>query len=249
MISGFLLLVALIAGPWLGIAVDRLIDRTPPTMEHRCCHCAQGLGLSSLMPVYHWRQRCGHCHSRQTARYWSVDGLLSVVFVALGLRFGWSLQLVPYMALAGVLVVLSVVDIETHLLPNIVVWPSIVTGIAITLGLSPFIDESRWAPAIIGGLVYGGFIGLAHIVYPPGMGRGDVKLALLLGIFIGWVAAEWIDAIRLVMYAMIVASLGGAIGGVLYNLATRRGREEIPFGPALAASALLVIVSSGAILG
>ena len=82
-----------------------------------------------------------------------------------------------------------------------------------------------------------------------GMGRGDVKLALLLGLFVGWLQPDALVAVRLVFYAIILALLGGGIVGLAYNLIRRRGRTEIPFGPALASAALVIILVSPYLAG
>ncbi len=240
--------LGLLLGPFLGIATDRLIDRVAPQLELRCSSCGHGLGIRSLIPVFHWRQKCAECGSGLGARYVSVDLLAAIVFGLLAVRFGVSFKLVPYLFLGAVLVVLTVVDSETHLLPNIVVWPSIWVAIPTTLILSQVLDDARFAAAVMGGIVFGGFIGLSHIAYARGMGRGDVKLALLLGLFVGWVSIDLLDAVRLVLYAMVLALLGGALLGLAFNAVMKRGKAEIPFGPALAAASLTIIITSQTIL-
>ncbi len=250
-----LFVLGLLLGPLLGIAVDRTVERLKPQPEHRCAHCRAPQGPLSLVPVITWFRSCGNCGRRTGARYPTVDLLAAVVFAALGSRFGgddgavdWRLW--PYLAVAALLVVLSVIDIETHLLPNILVWPAIAVGLFAVLVLSGELDYGEGiAAALLGGAVFGGFIGAAHLVHEQGMGRGDVKLALLLGLFVGWLQADLLLATRLVLYAILLSLLGGGLIGMAYNLVRGRGRAEIPFGPALAAGTLVIIVISPNLIG
>ncbi len=240
--------LGLVAGPWIGIIVDRAVDRLRLAPEHRCSACQAGLGSRSLRPVLSWTDHCPSCANHKGVRYPLVDLASVGVFLALGLRFGWSPMLVPYLALGAVLVALSVIDIETHLLPNVIVWPSIIVGLFLILVFSGEFDYVAGInSALLGAAVFGGFIGFAHLVYENGMGRGDVKLALLLGLFVGWLQPGLLDTTRLVFWTILLALTGGGVFGLIYNLARGRGRAEIPFGPALAAASLVIVVVSPAI--
>lgn len=234
--------VALIAGPVIGIVVDRAVGRVRFEPEHRCVHCQHGQGMVSLVPVVGWFQRCAQCSRNKGVRYPLVDLLLVAAFVALGLRFSDPAVLGSYLGLAAVLVALSIIDFETHLLPNNVVWPSIFAGSFVILVVS---GELGYEPgiysALLGAALLGGTLGLLHLLYEPGMGRGDVKLALLLGLFVGWVEPDLLGTVQLILYVMLLAFGGAGLVGLLYNTIRRR-RGEIPFGPALASAALVVVL-------
>lgn len=243
----------LLVGPFLGIATDRTVERLRPAAEHRCAHCHHGLGPRSLIPLAGWFQTCDACGQHKGLRYPAVDVATAAVFGLLAWRFvdvdtagrvvvDWKLG--PYLAVGAVLVVLSAIDIETHLLPNILVWPSIGVSLFLVLVLSGELDGGDGiATSLLGGAVFGGFIGVVHLAYERGMGRGDVKLALLLGLFIGWLQTDPLETTRLVLYAIFLALLGGGLAGLAYNTIRRRGRAEIPFGPALVVGALAVIIA------
>lgn len=236
---------ALIVGPLLGVVVDRAVERERPRAEHRCVHCRAGLGAGSLVPVLGWFGPCPSCSRKKGGRYRAVDLALIGVFGAVGARFGLDWHIVPYLGLAAVLVVLSAIDIETHLLPNVIVWPSIWLGLFVILVVSGQQgDAASIQAALVGGGVFGGFIGAAHLFNERGMGRGDVKLALLLGLFVGWLQPDRLIAVRLVLYTILLAMLGGGMVGLVYNLVRGRGQAEIPFGPALASATLVIIVFS-----
>jgi len=154
-------------------------------------------------------------------------------------------MLAPYLALTAILVVLSAIDFETHLLPNRIVWPTILGGLFVIFVTSGSIDYGDGiTSALLGAGVFAGFIGLAHLIYEPGMGRGDVKLSLILGLFVGWLQPVLVDATRLVLVTIVVALLGGGLVGLVYNKVRGLGRAEIPFGPALAASTIGIVLLS-----
>lgn len=244
------LIGGLVLGPWLGILVDRVVPRLRLAAEHRCVGCEAGLGRRSLVPVLSWIHRCDACGRSPWLRYPGVDLATAGLLAAVALRFGVTWKLGPYLAVAALLVVLSAIDLETHLLPNLLTWPAIGAGLFVVLVLSGELgDEAGLEAALVGAATFGGFIGVTHLMYEAGMGRGDVKLSVLLGLFVGWVAPDTIGALRLVFYALFVAFLGGGLVGLAYNRIRRRGRAEIPFGPALAAGALLVVLASDPLLG
>lgn len=243
-----LLVVGIVVGPWLGIIVDRTVERLPLRPEQRCTGCQAGLGPTSLIPVVNWSGSCPVCGAHKGRRYPLVDMATGLVFAALGARFGVSWMLLPYLALGAVLVVLSAIDTETHLLPNIIVWPTFLAAlfaILVISGQRDYVDGIY--SALLGAAVFAGFIGAAHLFYEQGMGRGDVKLSMILGLFLGWMQPGLIDTTRLVLATIILALVGGGFVGLLYNLIRRRGRAEIPFGPALAAATVTAVLASGSV--
>lgn len=243
-----LMALGVVVGPGLGVVVDRLIDRSSPAPEHRCVTCRAGLGLASLRPVLSWRQRCEGCGHHKGRRYPAIDLATAAVFGSLALRFDSGWMLVPYLALAAVLIVLSAIDFQTHRLPNVVVWPAFVVGLFVILIISGQRDYTGGIySALLGCAIFAGFLGVAHLIHEPGMGLGDVKLALTLGLFLGWLQPGLIDTARLVLTTIFVALVTGAIGGIVYNAIRSRGRAEVPFGPALAAATLVAVLASGAV--
>ncbi len=244
-----LLAVGVVVGPWLGIIADRAVERLPPKPTHRCTSCRRALGPSTLRPVLGWFDRCTGCGLHKGVRYPMIDLATGMVFAMLGLRFGMGWMLLPYLGLAAVLIVLSAIDVETHLLPNIIVWPAFFASLFLILVISGQRDYAEGIySALLGAAVFTGFIGAAHVVNEQGMGRGDVKLSMTLGLFLGWLQPDLIDTTRLVLATIIVALVGGGVTGLVYNLAKSRGRAEIPFGPALAAATLAAVLVSGSVL-
>ncbi len=240
-----LLALGVVVSPGLGIIVDRAVERLAPQAEHRCTTCQNGLGPSSLIPIRSWWQRCQACGSHKGLRYPLVDIAAALTFAMLGVRFGGGWMLAPYLGLAAVLIVLSAIDAETHLLPNVITWPSFLVGLFVIFVISGQRDYAAGiGSALLGAAVFAGFIGAAHLAYEQGMGRGDVKLSLTLGLFLGWLQPSLIDTTRLVLFTILAALVGGAVFGTAYNLIKRRGRAEIPFGPALAVATIAAVLVS-----
>jgi leader peptidase (prepilin peptidase) / N-methyltransferase len=167
---------------------------------------------------------------------------LSVAFTVL--RFGPSWELPAFLLLAVVGVLLAVVDLQHRLLPNRVVLPSLAAGTALLL--LPALADGAWEAllrAVLGaGALFAVYLALA-LVSPGGLGMGDVKLAAVLGLYLGWLG--WT--------AVVVGALAGFVVQALVALvllATRRIglRGELPFGPAMLAGAALVIGGTSPLL-
>ncbi len=242
-------LFGLLLGPLVGVIVDRAVERVPPRPEHRCPTCETGLGPWSMVPVASWFRRCPNGHA-PSWRYPLVDLGCAATFALFGWRFGFDWQLWPYLVFAVLLVAMSAIDFETFLLPDILTLPALV-GALILVAVAAFTDVGAplAVPALAGMAFYGGFVFLAFVVNPAGIGFGDVKLAPFLGLMLGWAEASTLHSVRLVFYAIIVGFLGGAVVGTIGNLVLRRGlRAEIPFGPAMVAGTLVVVALSPQLL-
>nr|MBA3289746.1 prepilin peptidase [Acidimicrobiia bacterium] len=97
--------------------------------------------------------------------------------------------------------------------------------------------------AVIGAVVYFLALFVPHLVYPEGMGFGDVKLALVMGLYLGWLATDRLSSVYLVVVSLMLGCVLGVVFGVAVRLVTRRD-GAFPFGPALAAATVVVVVFS-----
>ncbi len=243
-------LVGLLVGPLLGIVVDRAVERERLVLSHRCQQCSADLGALSVVPVLHWFQKCSADPEHRNWRYPLVDVATAATFSLAAWRFGTGWMLLPYLGFFAVMVVLSVIDIETHLLVNILTYPAFAVGLFAVLTMSgPQGYEAGIWPALIGALVFGGAILLAFVVYPPGMGLGDAKLAPTLGLFLGWLTTSPLLAARLALYALIAGLLGaGLVGLGLRGLKVLGAKAEIPMGPGLVVGTILVVALSDQVI-
>lgn len=168
----------------------------------------------------------------------------AALFGAAGLRWGVGARLVPHLALFATLLVVSVIDIEQYRIPNRITYPAALATAAVIPAAS--LMEGAPAHALRAGLgaaVFAGVLLLAHLAQPKGMGLGDVKLAVLLGAFLGWAGSSIGRSVLLVLSALFVASVVGTVVGVVV-LVVRRRNAPFPFGPALALGTALVLLAA-----
>ncbi len=188
-----------------------------------------------------------------------IDATVAAAMAAMAYRFGWSWELPAVLVFAAALVVVSVIDIDHYRIPNRVVYPTLFTCSALLVLAALVADVPGGLIAAAGGAAaYYSFLFIFFFIYPKGMGFGDVKLALVLGLHAGWagsvanvddvlVYAGWVHGMRLVLMAALAGSILGSIIG-LGTLMSRQKRGAFPFGPALCLGAALAIVFSEQIL-
>jgi leader peptidase (prepilin peptidase) / N-methyltransferase len=185
---------------------------------------------------------------RLSGKYLFVQLAMLVLYVLAALRFDTEPVgiLVGYLFLFAMLLTVSVIDVQLFRLPDLIVLPSIVISLVLVVVVSIAIDDPKSIRfALAGAGLYFGFLLLAHLVYPRGMGFGDVKLAAVMGLYVGWLGTSYAAAIGLVLWAMLIGFVAGSIVGMAL-LAIRRRSKQIPFGPFLALGAVVaVLLSSG----
>jgi len=228
---GLVAVLGLVIGSFLNVVVWR-VPRGESVIQppSACPTCHHPIRRRDNVPVLSWvalRGRCRDCGSTIPVRYPVVEAGTAVLFLLAGLRLGFTPALPAYLYLAAIGVALALIDLETHRLPNSIVLPSYPV-LAVLLTAASW-AEGDWAAllrACIGGAVLWLLYFLMVVVYPAGMGFGDVKLAGVLG-----AALAWLGWGSLVIGAFTAFLLGGifAIGLVLAGHATRK--TGIPFGP------------------
>jgi leader peptidase (prepilin peptidase)/N-methyltransferase len=168
-----------------------------------------------------------------------------VIWGVIGYRFVGSWALPAYLVLAAALLALSVIDLEHYLLPNRIVFPLAGAGV-VSLAIVALVEGSGsdFVRALLGGAAAFGALLALHLISPRGMGLGDVKLAFVLVLYLGWLG--WGE----VFLGLFLGFLLGAVVGVILIAAKLRSRRDhVPFGPFLAAGTLIAIIWGPAILG
>jgi leader peptidase (prepilin peptidase)/N-methyltransferase len=161
-----------------------------------------------------------------------ATGLLSVALI---LRHGPGVSFVLFLAFVSALLVVSFVDLQHQIIPDVISLPGIVLGIAVSL--TPW-GRIPWTDALIGAAAGGGALFAVAWIFErltgkEGMGLGDVKLLAMIGAWMGW---------RDLPFVILASSLSGILIGGAALLASRKGlRVRIPFGPFLALGALLLL--------
>lgn len=255
--TGLLLLLLALFGLVIGSFLNVVIVRVPSgesivSPPSKCPQCENPIATRDNIPVISWlllKGKCRNCGEPIPAGYPLVEAGNAVLWVLAGLAFGASVWVIPYALLFSVLLALSVIDLELYILPNKITYPSILVSlVAIPVLAFATSDDpgSIILGAVIGGIAFAGFLlvmllGWELIMRKEGMGMGDVKLAVVLGLWLGIINP------LLVLFALIASSLIGLIVGVGI-LIVRKESRPFPFGPWLALGTIAVILFAGPIL-
>lgn len=236
-------LLAAAIGPVLNVLIDRVPSKAPlrGARDGEVCAPVAWLGV----PAQPWLFRRGRVGDRPLPRRWlAVEVATIATFMVMAARFP-SLELVALLLLTASLITVSVIDLQLLRIPDRITFPTLAIAVPLVFALSLHRDSiAAFEAALVGSIGYFLLLFVPHFIYPKGMGFGDVKLALVMGLYLGWVG--WspgyptIGPIRLVLYALIVGCMLGVLFGVVAQLVTRR-RGAFPFGPALALGCLVII--------
>ncbi len=229
-----LALLGLAVGSFLNVCVHRLPrGESLVRPASRCPHCGYELRWYDNIPVlsYLWLGgRCRQCRDRIALRYPALELVTLVLFLVHGAIFGWTGLLVVRLLFACALIVLFAIDLEHHLLPDVITLPGIVVGLVCSVVFSPGIVDAAIGVVIGGGVLW--LIGEAYFRYSgqEGMGGGDVKMLAMIGAFLGW---------KLVLVTLVLSSVAGSVIG-LAVIAMKRGgmKYALPYGTFLALGAL-----------
>jgi leader peptidase (prepilin peptidase) / N-methyltransferase len=224
---------ALALGSFLNVVAARLPEgRSLVRPRSACPRCGEEIAWYDNVPLVSYavlRGRCRACGEPIGLRYPAVELATGLLVAACFLRFGWSGRAVVAAVFAATLVVLSAIDAERRILPDLIVLPATVLILAAQIALFP--DRTlEWVLASFGAAL---FLFLALVAYPRGMGMGDVKLALLLGAGLGKAVTVGL------MVGMLAALAGSTILFARHGLRARK--MMIPFGPFLALGALVAL--------
>jgi leader peptidase (prepilin peptidase)/N-methyltransferase len=221
-----------IVGSFLNVVAYRLPRKEsllrPPS---RCPECGTRIKPYDNVPVLGWlwlRGRCRACGAKISPQYPIVEAATGVLCAVCVLVFGADRDVWLPLAFVLLLVPITLIDLEHHIIPNVLTALGAVAALALVLAF----DSDSLVEHLIAAAGAGGFFLLAALVYPAGMGMGDVKLAAVMGLFLG----------RAVVPAIFAALLAGTIIGglIIARYGMSEGRKKgIPFGPWLAFGSLV----------
>jgi len=231
----------LVAGSFLNVVIARLPDgRSLIRPSSHCPNCGTPVRPYDNVPVVSWlllRGRCRSCGESISARYPLVEGLTAVLCALVVVAKGTHWDAWLGIAMVLTLVPVTFIDLDRQIIPNRILLP----GAAAALAILAVGQPHRLPEHLIAAGAAGGFLLLAVMAYPRGMGMGDVKLAAVLGLFLG----------RSVAPAMLAALLSGSLLGaaIIAQKGAREGRKtKVPFGPFLALGALVGLFAGPAIV-
>ncbi|MGN6219872.1 MAG: prepilin peptidase, partial [Microbacterium sp.] len=210
----FLVIVAgvfgLLIGSFLNVVAYRVPAKVSLMRESRCPHCDTAIKPWHNVPVLGWialRGRCANCKAPISPRYPIVEAITGLAFALItwvglaypavlgastssttGSGIALALIIVAFLYFAAISIVLTLIDLDTHRLPNAIVLPSyLVAGILFTTAAALTGDWGSLLRAAIGMAVLYAFYAILRLARPGGMGGGDVKLAGVVGIHLGWI--------------------------------------------------------------
>jgi leader peptidase (prepilin peptidase)/N-methyltransferase len=225
-------LAGLILGSFLNVVAHRLPrGESFVAPRSRCPGCETPIKPYDNIPVLSWlalRGRCRTCRTRISWRYPLVELLTGLLLAAVVLVKGADAAALPGLVFVLLLVPIAAIDVDHQIIPNKLTLAGAVLGPLTVLVADPGALPSH----LIAGAAAGGFLLLALLAYPSGMGMGDVKLAGVMGLFLG---------VSVVPAMFVGFLLGTVVGGVV---TARKGRRtRIPFGPFLAAGAVVGLLA------
>jgi len=238
---GFCALMGLAIGSFLNVVIYRVPQKMSIVSPRSACpSCGAFIAERDNVPVVSWlllRGRCRHCHASISPQYPLVELACAALFAGLAARLGYDWALPAYLVLFAGLLALSVIDVETLLLPRAIVWP---LSIAVTaLFVLAAAITGQWHDLLVGAISGASWFAVFYamnLASPRVLGYGDVRLAPVLGLALGWLG--W----RYVLLGFFAANLIGAVIGIALIASKRISRQQqIPYGVFLAAGCAVAV--------
>lgn len=227
----------LVFGSFLSVVIHRVPRKESIVAPRSACpHCGATIEARDNVPVLSYvllRGRCRSCGARISPRYPLLELATAALFAGASLRFHAPYTAAVVALLFMVLEAVAVIDVEHQIVPNRILYPSLVVFAVLVAVGAAVGDDMALVGAGLGFLAFGGGLLVVAIISPGGMGMGDVKLAALIGLVLGALGLKYVAV------AAAVAVLSGGVGAValmIFGGASRKAK--VPFGPYLAAGAV-----------
>lgn len=227
----------LFVGSFLYVAAIRVLNKerifSPLPLCRHCQHRLKGRDLIPVVSYIAARGKCRCCGNKISPTRWIVEAATAFLFGWIGWHYGpFQLEWIAALLLCSVLIVITITDLKAMTIPNAVVFPAAALALAVRLLIHPLPLWNYAAGAAIGfGLLY-----LLAVLSKGGMGGGDIKLYLFIGL---------IGGISVTLFSLFLASMLGSLYALVRKAAgTLRRKEPIPFGPFIAAGAMVSFLYS-----
>lgn len=228
--------MGLILGSFANVVIYRLpLGQSVAWPGSRCRSCGKPVRWFDNVPVLAWiwlGGRCRSCKATISWRYPLVEFLTGAIFLAVFLRYGWTITTLELVIFSWSLIVVSFIDFDHMILPDVFTLSGIVIGL-----LGSWLNPERTVMSALAGVIMGGgFLWtIAYVYYllrkEEGMGGGDIKLLAWIGAVLGWTS---------IPFVILASSLIGSVVGLVYAVRSKTGlKSVIPFGPYLALAAIL----------
>jgi leader peptidase (prepilin peptidase)/N-methyltransferase len=240
--------LGLVLGSFANVVIARVPEgRSVVSPPSACPACGARIAPRDNVPVVSWlllRGRCRACGNRIPVRYPLVELATGIVFALVASRVGLTWALPAFLLYAWTLIVVAVIDARTRRIPNRLTYP-LTPALVVLFVTAALLDGEPSAAlrAVAGGVVAFASLLVLALLSPRGMGMGDVKLAGFIGVGLGYLG--WEHVLLGVFGAFV---LGGVVAIALVAVRLRGRKDQLPFGPYLAAAALLSVVAGGALI-
>jgi leader peptidase (prepilin peptidase) / N-methyltransferase len=237
--------LAAIGGLCLGSFLNVVAYRLPAGLSlvappSACPGCGVAIRPYDNVPVVSWLALGGHCRACDTSispRYPLTEALTGALFAAVVIARGASRGIWLDLIFVAALMAITQIDLEHRIIPNRIVAPLALAAIVLTVVFQPHLLTEH----LIAGAAAGGFLLVAVLAYPAGMGMGDVKLAAVMGLVLGRSVAP------AMLIALVTATVVGAV--VIARKGVSEGRKTaIPFGPFLALGSVIALFAGPALV-
>ena len=238
MVTVFAFLFGTVVGSFLNVCIYRLPkEESIVAPRSRCPACQSPIHALDNIPLVSFallRGRCRACGASIAWRYPLVEALTGILFALTVVRFGVTLQAAFLLTFLAGLIVISFIDLDHQIIPNVITLPGIPLGLltGFLFRDPPLLDR------LIGALAGAGFLYLVlfygGVLYgQEAMGEGDLNLIAMVGAFLGWKAV--------IVTILVGCLVGSAVGLSLIALRRLGRRQHIPFGPFLSLGAVVAL--------
>lgn len=226
-------------GSFLNVCIYRLPESKSIVHPRSMCpSCGTLIRFYDNIPIFSYlalRGKCRHCEARISFRYPVVEFISGIFAVGVFLKYGMGLEALIYYTFIATLLVITFIDIDHQIIPDVITLP----GIPIFFAASFALPKITLVESILGILIGGGSLFLVAWLYhlltrKEGMGGGDIKLLAMMGAIVGW---------KGVLFTIFVASAIGTLTGMLIIIKSGKTMKlAVPFGPFLAIGGIAYIL-------
>ena len=232
-------ILGLIVGSFSNVCIYR-IPRNESIIYpvSHCPKCRSNIKPFDNIPLLSYillKGRCRNCKSKISVQYPIAELLTGLIYLIIYLTYGLSVQFLIYIFLSSALIIIAFIDLNQHIVPDVISLPGIIIGFI----LSFFVPYISFINSALGVVVGGGIIliiGLAGSVIfkKEAMGGGDVKLAAMIGAFLGW---------RYIIISLFLGFFLGALAGIILILLKIKSRKDVvPFGPFIVLGSFIILL-------
>ena len=232
-------ILGLIVGSFCNVCIYRIPKNEsiiyPASHCPKCRTTIKPVDNIPLLSYILLKGRCRNCGSKISIQYPVVELLTVIIYLIIYLIYGLSIQSLIYIILSSALIIIAFIDLNEQIVPDVISLP----GIGVGLILSFFVPYLSFINSALGVVVGGGIILIIALVgsmifKKEAMGGGDVKLAAMIGAFLGW---------RYTIISLFLGFFLGALAGIFLILSKIKSKEEmVPFGPFIALGSLITLL-------